>query len=339
MLKLKKMRIVILFVGLVLLNCDNDPNNQNNTDSPSNPNDPNNNPSNPNNTVANWLTKNYKAYSVYDGIVVGTASTTMDFNWIRYNNDTDYDCEMEQNSISDTVQVTEYESYTIIYTTNAIYNNFNRYGQNGNVRYDYLKTIQDTTTTTDTIYVSDLIQDTSTTRRVVTENEEDRTRTYDSTNGLTSNYYIDASYKSTQNDNDPTYSTGNVEYSYTIDLLEDFNGEKTFKSYLNCYIINGNVQNLNIQGFTIYKIRNSITLEETSYNADGNIISRTVNSNISNGIALLTTTYNSEDNITSVVERTFPTNNTICTRLPYYTLDTTTTYSTGNVTTQTVEVL
>ena len=331
--------VIILFIGIALFGCNDNPNDLNNLNNPNNP----NNPSDPNNSVANWLIRNSKEYTVTDGNA-GSISAEYNYNWIKYTNDSNYECVMDYNNILDTVQVTETSSYTSTQTQEGYYQYSNHYKKNGNIYNSVINTNQDITTTQEVNYVSDLIQNTSTTTRIVQEIESDSTTTYDSVSGLTSSLTSISSSTRTINNEDPTYSTSNSEYSFTIDLLDESNGVKTFKSYYNRLISYGIEVDINsnaaYQNYTIYKINNNgITLETINYNAAGNVTSSTVNSNISNGIALISTTYNAEGYITSIVERVFPANNTIRTIFPSYTLNTTTNHSTGSVTSQTVEVI
>jgi len=322
---------LVLIIIVILFGCDDNPNNPNDI----------NNPNNPNNTIANWLVKSSKSYIVIDG-VVGAVSGQSDYNWIRYTNDRNHEYEINSSVDYNTIQITENISYIYTQTLTGFQNSTTRYNMNGNINNYIQNSISDITTTVSLEYLSDALRDYNqySINRVVQETDANYIYNYNAETRLISGLSMNTSIKRTQNNDAPTFTSSNTEYTCAIDLLDNSNNVKSYKYYINWYIQNGNELDLSTQGYTIYKINNNgITLETISYNAAGNISSSTINSNINNGIALKTTTYNAEGNITTVVERVFPTNNTIRTRLPTYTLSTTTYYNNSNITSQTVDVL
>lgn len=349
--------ITVLVMGTVLFGCEEDqsntegnPGNQGNPGNtegnPGNQSNPGNtegnpgNQSNPDNTVNNWLVKKTTSYRVTNGIA-GAVSNETEYNWIRYVNDRNYECEVNSSVVYDTVQVTENASLIQTVTQTGFQNSSRRYNMNGNVMNYASNSISDITSKTENVYVSDLIPNSVTTDRIVQEMENNQTHYYDPASGLLSRRVVNSSTAIRQNDNPPTISTGSMEIFYAIDLIEDSGGVKTFRLDTSRYVANGTEIDVGLLGggHTIYKIRNGITLEQISFNADGNITLRTVNSNISNGIALTSTTYSAAGSIIYVTERMFPSNNTIRSRLPSYTVSTTTDHINGSVATQTAEVL
>ena len=271
-----------------------------------------NNPNNPNNLKVIWLQKNIINYTVTDG-VAGAVSSETEYNWVRYNSDKDFEYVTERPREINTVQITENASYRRETRRTGVVENTTTLTRNNNIQTQSTRIFSDITQVVETDYVSESTQDTITTTRTIEEEENEYTWHYDSVSGLNSRIIYNGSTKTTQNDNAPFYSTSSTDYSYSIDLLEESDGEQTFKSQMNRAIVNGNESDVSSQGFSIYKIKDGITLEQTSYNAEGDV--------------------------TQITERAFPENNIIRSRLPNYTLSTTTSYRNNTVQTQSVEVL
>jgi hypothetical protein len=134
--------------------------------------------------------------------------------------------------------------------------------RNGQTAISELRYVSDVTTTLD--YVSESSTDTTT--HTVTVQESVGTTYYDLVSGLTSRSTTVGTSTTTQNEGVPTVTPANTDTYYTIELLSEAAGVKTFKYY--------DTSTGGTGAYTVYKIKNGITLEQKYYTA-GDVLSLT----------------------------------------------------------------
>jgi len=261
---------------------------------------------NVNNSSGYWLISNQKTYLVKDGIVNDSYSNSSETNytWIayRYTNETNY--EEEYITFSSTRSDTSNENY--------------RYSSENNSysEYYYIRNGQTSSSTTDTITMNWSYGSNQEEKITVSSAESSTTSTYDLASGLTASTTTVSS----------GVTTGAV---YSIELLSDTGGVKTYKYYY-----------AGSNGYNIYKFQNGKTIEVSYYDAAG-MLSYTVKYTYT-GDTTQASSYDANNVLLYISTTTKPDNKVIRERLPKFTLYSTTYYSSSysiKSSYQTVEVL
>jgi hypothetical protein len=134
--------------------------------------------------------------------------------------------------------------------------------RNGQTYISELNSIFDYTITTD--YVSENTTDTTT--HMVGVSEGVTTVYYDLVSGLISRTTQVQTATTIQNEGEPTVTPTNSDIYYTIELLGEAGGIKTFKHY--------DTSNGGTGTYTVNKIKDGITLDAKSY-TDGDVLNQT----------------------------------------------------------------
>jgi hypothetical protein len=249
------MLVVALTFGMTVVGCDdesgndpnNDPSNDSNNDSNNNPsNNPSNNPGSEN-YKADWLWAGSKYYKVTDGVVGSIDYEINNVTYTNYTDDRHYNSQYNYTVPYNTTTST----YSQVGSSQVSYN----YSRNGNTDQSTSHSISDITYNhingTQVSYTIDTTQTT--------------TSVYDAGSGLT---LLSTSQQTGTNNGNPVNT--NTEIHYTIELLRTEGDVKTYEHTITGYTLNGETVFLN-SGYEVYKIQNSITLEQRSYTADGTL--------------------------------------------------------------------
>jgi len=163
------------------------------------------------------------------------------------------------------------------YSSEVVFNYiFDRFTSNTNLEQKYTETITYTSGTSSTTSYH-FIQNGQT--YVTTFEAPDHTTTDTGTTDLAT--HLASTGKQVRTDNSGTTTT---EYSYTIQLLSDSGGIKTYKRYMNTYIINNVSQDASALGYSEIKIQNGRRLEEKQFTADGVLRSTTIVTYLDNAV-------------------------------------------------------
>jgi len=241
---------------------------------------------------SDWLWSNEKHYTVTDG-VVGGVYYNIDVSWTKYTDDKNYEYQY-----SYTRQINNQQTYdTYSYSQNGTQQISIILTRNGNTGQQTSHQIYNTTTTYD--YVNPSIQDTTTTTS--SDSSGTTTTTYDAESGLTLSQTTQGSGTS-----NGTPYTSSSSYNYSINLISNVDGAKIYRVTTISATANGNPVDLTNNTYSEYTIKNGVTMEYKSYKADNTL--------------QYTQTYS------------FPSDTTIKSRLPTYTLYTTTSYNNDGTT-------
>jgi hypothetical protein len=202
-----------------------------------------------------WIWNKQINYTVTDG-VAGSVNYEMEPTWISYSDETHFEEEYAYTIPSNTVQA--YDTYTI--TMSGNFNQTIHFTRNDQTYINESSTVADTTTTVD--YVSESTTDT-TTHTVI---EYEGTTYFDLSSGLTSQQTMVGTSTTTRNEGEPTVTPINTDTYYTIELLNEADGVKTLKHY--------DISTSGTGSYTVYKIKDGITLETKNYTA-GDVLSST----------------------------------------------------------------
>jgi len=195
-----------------------------------------------------WGLTKQIVYNVSDG-VVGSVYYEVEQNWIRYVDDKNFEVE----SSTSTNSVSTHSAYTIT-TTSSNKTHSTRNGQS--LRYNGI-----TESTTTLVYDDSSLQQNNTTTHTRVEQQHTATILYDLASDLILKQTFVGTSTSTQNNGTPTVTSSDIEINYTISLLSETNGVSTYKQ-----------TNPSTGTYTIVKLRNGVTIESSSYNADGELV-------------------------------------------------------------------
>jgi len=221
------------------------------------------------NASEQWRYKGSKTYRVTDG-VVGSVSSEDVRNWItfRYTSDTNYE---EKYTSTGTYYDSTLSSVSTTY-------HYNRNGQNYTINYEQtINTETDTSTITSSqSYIYD-----SAGNQLPSTYESTRTIIY--TNGTSSSSSSRDIYDSPtglvkENSSSSTNASGTTstsEISYTIHLLSDSGGVKTYKYNMSSRISNGATVDVSTEDYSEYKFQDGKKLEEKKLTSAGVQKSRT----------------------------------------------------------------
>jgi len=229
---------------------------------------------------SDWLWSNEKHYTVTDGVVGGVAYS-IDVNWVKYTDDKNYEQQYSYTQQINTHQT--YVDYSYSQTGTQQYTVTNT--RTGNTQQSTSRSVTNYTTTYD--YVSDLYTDTTT--NYSSDITQTTTTTYDAESGLSLSY----SNQSSGTSNGQPYNS-NSSSNYSITFINNVDGAKTYRSTTTSSTYNGEPSDISNAGYSEYTIKNGVTLEYKSYSAE-NTLSYTM-------------TYS------------FPSDQTIRSRLPTFTL-------------------
>jgi hypothetical protein len=227
--------------------------------------------------------------------VAGSISSESKRNWLSYTSETNYRYNETTTSNTNIVQTNASASTTQIGSSQST----GQTTRNGQTLNSTSNSTSDITTTI--VYVSDLIPDNIT--RTIIESQTSFTFSIHLPSGLASRYTVNSTGTTITNNGAPVVSTHNFDIDYTIELMNEAGGIRTYKHYVTGSII-----------YQIYRIRDGIILDGNTYTAD-NILSST-------------TTY------------TAPNNSTIHSRLPSFRLASTVNHaSPSSNSNQTVDII
>jgi len=257
---------IVAVIGFSLITCDNGSDNDGNGGNDGNSNNSDGNSNSGSN--GKWRTKKTTSYTVTDG--VNNLSSESVYNWItyRYTSNTNYEQKY-------TINATNYGSTTNTYSQTI---QSTRNGQTGVYTNELTQTSEtysvtqtgSQTTTYDSSgnQLQTTSQGTSNTTTATgnTSSTSTSTTTYDPASGLTSKQ---VSNTSTTNTAGTTTTTQEV--NYTIQLLSDSGGVKTYRQNINSIITNGTSADISNQGYSETKIQNGRTIEQKSFTASGEL--------------------------------------------------------------------
>ena len=246
---------------------------------------------------SNWLWTNQKQYTVTDG-VAGDISTETNTTWIKYKDDDHY----ESQSVSSTPYNTYNETGTYTVSTVGSSQSSSNSSRNGNTWQSTSHTITDITITYD--YVDPSREDSIT--RTTSDITQTSTIVYDNDSGLT----LSSTSETTGTQAGSPYNV-NSENRYTIELLGTADGVKTYKYY--------NTTTGETNGYSLYKIRNGLTLEAKSYYT-GDVLLQTTTNTYIDGILRETKTYIVNGDLTTTTSYALPENSSVRRKLPTLTL-------------------
>jgi hypothetical protein len=170
-----------------------------------------------------WLLTETTNYNVLNG-VVGSFSSEDRRKWISYTSETNYRFESTSTSTTNIVQTNNSWSHTQIGSTQST----GQSTRNGQALNSTSNSISDTTTTI--VFVSDAIPDNIT--RTITETVRNTTSYYDLPSGLISRSTSNTTQTTTINNGAPTVNVQNADVFYTIELLNESGGVRTYKRYI-----------------------------------------------------------------------------------------------------------
>jgi hypothetical protein len=204
-----------------------------------------------------WLWNKHTIYTVVDGSVA-SVHYEMEPTW-SYSDETHYEQEYTYTIPYNTVQTTDASTYTMLGTSNQTIH-VTRNGQTAISESSYVFNY-----TTTLNFVSESITDTTT--HTVTESETVSTTYLDLASGLISRQTTVGTSTTTQNAGEPAVTPTNTDTYYTVELLDEADGVKTFKHY--------DTSTGGTGTYTVYKIKDGITLEAKGYTA-GDVLSYTM---------------------------------------------------------------
>jgi len=220
-----------------------------------------------------WVNSNIKSYAVTDGVAVLSSETEYNYTTRRYTSDTNYEYSYTTNTTS--LNSTLYSSSgTDYYTRNG-----QNYSYTSEYTYNYETYTQTSSSTQTTLYDSAGNQSQSTsnsetsttyTNGTSASSRSSSTTIYDSATGLTKEYTLNSSSTNTSG----TTSTSSSEVSYTIQLLSDSGGAKTYKYFPNSLISNGTSADISKQNYYEYTFQDRRTLEQKTFTSAGVLQSR-----------------------------------------------------------------
>jgi len=238
---------------------------------------------------SDWLWSNEKHYTVTDGVVGGVAYS-IDVNWIKYTDDKNFEYQYSYTMPINTQQT--YDTYSVSQT--GTQQQSQRVSRTGNTGQQTSSSSYSYTTIVD--YVNPAIQDTTT--NYSSDSTGTSTITYDAESGLT----LSQTYQSSGTNNGTPTSSNSSTY-YSITLMNNVDGAKTYKVTISSQTSNGEPVDTSNAGYQEYTIKNGVTTEYKSYSAE-NTLSYTM-------------TYS------------FPDDQTIRSRLPTFTVYSQTSYYSG----------
>jgi len=248
---------------------------------------------------SDWLWSNEKIYTITDGVAVGV-SYNYDVEWIRYTDNKNFERRYSYTQPMNTQQTNETYTYSQSGSTQVTVTDT----RNGNTQQYTTTSSANYTITID--YVNPSIQGSVTT--VSGNSTTTQTTTYDAESGLNLSFSYSSQSSGTSNGT-PSNSSSSQLTNYSVNFVNDVDGAKTYRVTISSMTTNGNTVDLSTiqQSYTEYTIKNGIIMEQKSYKADNTLL----------GIQ----TYS------------FPSDQTIRSRLPTYTVYTVTSYNSNGTTT------
>jgi len=232
-----------------------------------------------------WIISGIKNYTVTDGVASVSSEIVYNYTLHRYTSDTNYEYQY-------TTTTTTYVSSP---NTSSSTGHETRNGQN----YTYTS---EATASTGTSTVNQTIlydsagnqsqytsENTSTTINTDGTSASTSSRTtviYDSATGLAKETSISST--------NALGTTSTSELVYTIQLLSDSGGVKTYKYYMSSLMSNGASTDVSTQGYSEYQIQDRKTLELKQYTSAGVLISRTTYTYTND--TTVTNTYDKDNN-------------------------------------------